>query len=104
VPDSDGPEREETDAADYAAQGGVNLGGGVCDPNPCASTSLNVVQRGVPQEGDQGEDDRGGPDCEQLTADDCAAEGGTAIGTGSCERSPCVTTTTTATSTTTTTT
>jgi len=84
VPDSDGPEREETDAADYAAQGGVNLGGGVCDPNPCAPTSPTVIQRCVPQEGDQGEDedDRGGPHCEQLTADGCAAEGGTATGTG----------------------
>src|SRR5262249_1310376 len=97
LPDSGDAQCDETDAADCAANGGINLGAGVCEPNPCASTSPNVVQCCVPQEGDQGEDDGGGPDCEELTADNCTAAGGTAMGTGSCEPDPCVPSSTTTT-------
>ena len=96
------PECDETSAAECAAENGVNLGSGSCDPNPCApSPPANVVQCCV-SEGDQGEregeQETEAPECEELTADHCTAEGGTAIGTGSCDPNPCgapVTTTTT---------
>ena len=43
---------------------------------------------------DEDDDDEGDqpepPECEQLTAAHCSEEGGTAIGPGSCEPNPCV--------------
>ena len=38
----------------------------------------------------QGDDNQQGDgECEQLTTTECSAEGGTAIGPGSCEPNPC---------------
>ena len=92
-PNEDGPECEEESAAECSADGGVNLGTGSCEPNPCASTPPNVVRCCISQgdQGDQeGEPQTEPPECEQLTAADCSGEGGTAMGTGSCEPNPCV--------------
>ena len=92
-PDDDGPECEEESAAECSASGGVNMGAGSCEPNPCAPTPPNVVRCCI-AEGDQGEQEdqreSEAPECEQLAPSDCTAEGGTAIGAGSCEPNPCV--------------
>ena len=92
-PDHDGPECEEEGAAECSAKGGVDMGAGSCEPNPCASTPPNVVRCCIAQ-GDQGEQgdqrESEAPECEQLTPSDCTDEGGTAVGAGSCEPNPCV--------------
>jgi len=55
-------------------------------PNPgdiqCCLPENDNAQGDENQQGDAGE-------CEQLTATECSAEGGTAIGPGSCEPNPC---------------
>jgi hypothetical protein len=101
-PDEDGPECEEKSAAECSADGGVNVGTGSCERNPCASTPPNVVRCCI-SEGDQGEQEGEGddeqedeqqtepPECEQRTAAECSEEGGTAVGSGSCEPNPCAT-------------
>ncbi len=99
LPDDDGPECEEESAAECSADGGVNMGAGACDPNPCAGTPPNVVRCCV-SHGDQGEQGDQGehegepqtetPECEQLTAADCADEGGTVSSAASCVPNPCV--------------
>ena len=92
-PDHDGPECEEEGAAECSAKGGVDMGAGSCEPNPCASTPPNVVRCCIAQgdEGDQeGETESEPPECQQLTPSDCTAERGTAIGAGSCDPNPCV--------------
>jgi len=93
LPDDDGPECEEESAAECSASDGVNMGAGSCEPNPCASTPPNVVRCCIAQgdEGDQeGETESEPPECQQLTPSDCTAERGTAIGAGSCDPNPCV--------------
>jgi len=76
-----------------AAENGMNLGAGTCEPDPCAPTSPGVVRCCVPENDDaQGDENQQGNagECEQLTATDCSDEGGTAMGQGSCEPNPCV--------------
>src|SRR6266849_3956560 len=93
VPDAGEGDCNEESAADCAAENGINMGAVACDPDPCAPvTSPNVVQCCVSQ-GDQGEQEGEPqpepPDCEELTAADCTAANGMAIGTGSCDPNPC---------------
>ena len=118
--DDDGPECEEKSAAECSASGGVNMGAGSCDPNPCAPTPPGIVTCCVPED-DQGEqededetarshrresrpvafrradrDEQEGepehepPECERLTTADCTDEGGTVSSAASCEPNPCV--------------
>ena len=92
-PNDDGPECEEESAAECSGDGGVNMGTGSCEPNPCAATPPNVVRCCVSQ-GDQGQQEgepqTEPPECEQLTAADCADEGGTVSSAASCAPNPCV--------------
>ena len=92
-PNDDGPECEEESAAECSGDGGVNMGTGSCEPNPCAATPPNVVRCCVSQ-GDQGQQEgepqTEPPECEQLTAADCADEGGTVSSAASCSPNPCV--------------
>ncbi len=103
VPDAGEGDCNEESPADCAAENGINMGAVACDPDPCAPVSSpNIVQCCVSQ-GDQGEQEGEPqpepPDCEELTAADCAAANGTAVGTGACDPNPCsapaITTTTT---------
>ncbi len=82
-------------AAECSDRHGTDVGAGSCDPNPCGTTSPDVIRCCVAEheEGDHHgkHHDDGGPDvdCEQMTADHCAAVGGTPDGTGACRPNPC---------------
>jgi hypothetical protein len=88
--DSGGAECEQRTADQCTTQGGTNAGPGTCDASVCG-TNLPPTSGGdkirccVPQGGGDNE----GPECEQRTADQCTAQGGTNVGTGSCEPNPC---------------
>jgi hypothetical protein len=92
----DDPEVEcedDVSAAECAAQGGTMVQATSCDQNPCQpSPPPNLVTCCVPQ-GDQGEQ-QGQPqtepgECEHITADECAAAGGTVSSATSCDVDPC---------------
>ena len=92
VPNAGQEDCNEESAADCADENGVNLGAVACEPNPCAPPMPGVIRCCVPENDDaQGNENQQGDagECEQLTATDCSAEGGTAIGPGSCEPNPC---------------
>jgi len=97
-----GTECDETSAANCAAENGINMGAGSCEPDPCASSAVaSVVQCCVSEDDADDQDaDTDPPDCEELTATDCTAANGTALGTGSCDPNPCSAPTTTTTTTT----
>ncbi|HEV7731196.1 MAG TPA: hypothetical protein VGR62_03495 [Candidatus Binatia bacterium] len=85
LPDDSGTECEDRTAAECTAQGGVNLGGGSCLPNPCAGA---VVSPGGTDVRCCTPDDSG-PHCEDRTVNECAAEGGINVGTGVCLPTDC---------------
>ena len=90
LPNDDG-QCEEESAAECSSDRGVNMGTGSCEPNPCGPP--NVVRCCVSQgdQGDQeGEPQTEPPECEELTAADCADAGGTVSSAASCEPNPCV--------------
>jgi hypothetical protein len=92
VPNAGQEDCNEESAADCADENGVNLGAVACEPDPCAPTMPGVVRCCVPENDDaQGNENQQGDagECEQLTATDCSAGGGTPIGPGSCEPNPC---------------
>ena len=94
VPDDSGADCEEATAAECSDHNGTNIGSGACDPNPCAPSTPGVERCCIPEQdqGDNGGDNGGEPqgaECEQLTAEHCAAEGGTSSGDGSCDPNPC---------------
>lgn len=81
---SDGEETEchQRTADKCTGDGGTNMGAGTCNPNPCTSTPpADQVACCVP--------DNGGSECEQRTADQCTAQGGTSMGAGNCDSNPC---------------
>ena len=87
--DSGGTECEQRTAEQCTAQGGTSAGPGTCDASACGTTP-------PPSGGDQirccvphGGRDNNGPECEWRTAEECAAQGGTDMGPGSCEPNPC---------------
>jgi hypothetical protein len=81
----DDPQTECEDSlssAECAAQGGMEVQGTSCDPNPCQPTPPpNLVICCVP-DGNESQ-------CERITLDACTAAGGTANASSSCDPDPC---------------
>ncbi len=86
--DDDGPECEVRSPAGCSEHGGINLGAGVCSPNPCTPTTPPAPEtiQCCLAHGGGGESE---VECEDRTPDRCAAEGGTDMGPGSCTPDPC---------------
>ena len=95
--DDDGPECEQETAAECAERHGTNLGAGTCDPNPCGPISppdeirccLPDGHHGDDGEGEHGDGENEGAECEQESALECDMRGGHNIGPGSCDGDPC---------------
>ncbi len=83
----DGPgECEDRTAEECAAQGGIDMGPGTCTPNPCADIPPPNpdIQCCLPDNGGDG-----AAECEDRTAEECAAQGGIDMGPGTCTPNPC---------------
>src|SRR5262245_32162392 len=87
-PDDEGPDCELQSAAECSEEGGISLGAGSCEPNPCMPTMPPDVLRCCVAE--EEEEEGLELECEQLTAAHCAAEGGNTIGAGPSDTKPCV--------------
>lgn len=84
---SDDPKCQMLTPDDCDTAGGDSAGGS-CLPDPCASVS--PVPDGtaccVPQSDDE---DGEGAECDDLTPDECSAEGGTMVSATGCDPNPC---------------
>jgi len=86
LPDDSGADCEDRTQAECLAGGGVVVSATSCDPNPCAAippADPDVVCC-LPDNGGDG-----APECEDRTADDCVAAGGTVSAATSCTPDPC---------------
>jgi hypothetical protein len=87
--DSGGTECEQRTADQCTAHGGSNVGAGTCDANACGTSptpTSDKIRCCLPHNGDH---DNESPECEQLTAEQCAAHGGMSLDAGSCDPNPC---------------
>jgi hypothetical protein len=73
-------------ASACATAGGINVGSGACDPNPCppSTTTTTMIDRCCVDGA-----------CLRINPPGCFDAGGTPIGDGSCDPNPCPTTTST---------
>ncbi len=79
-------ECELTSPGECLNEGGANMGSGSCVPNPCPSTSTDLIACCVP------DDDEDGPECESVTAVECTGEQGVNMGAVACDPNPCAAT------------
>jgi hypothetical protein len=88
LPDDHGTECEHRTPELCATQGGTSIGAGICDANACGTTpppAGGTTRCCLPHGGGGLEP----AECENRTAEQCAAQGGTDIGAGSCDPNPC---------------
>jgi hypothetical protein len=83
-------ECEDLTAAECAAHGGTATASTRCLPDPCGNPpparAVCCLAHGM---AGASEDDDADVDCEDISASDCAARGGTAIQASSCDSNPC---------------
>ncbi|MGH7895162.1 MAG: hypothetical protein ACREQL_10870 [Candidatus Binatia bacterium] len=89
IPDDSGPECEDRTQAECLAEGGTVVEAISCTANPCAATppAAQDIVCCLPDSGGDGANE-----CEDRTADECAAAGGTVSSATSCVPDPCNTT------------
>src|SRR5262245_21356603 len=86
IPDDEGPECEDRTQAECMAEGGTVVQATSCAPNPCAPAppAENDVVCCLPDNGGDGP-----AECEDRTAAECMAAGGTVSDATSCMPDPC---------------
>jgi hypothetical protein len=86
IPDDEGPECEDRTQAECMAQGGTVVQATSCESNPCAPAPppQGDVVCCLPDNGGDGP-----AECEDRTAADCTAAGGTVSDATSCTPDPC---------------
>jgi len=80
-------ECEDRTAAECTAEGGTVAASASCIPNPCPGAPP-PAEEAICCIPDNGADDTG-VECEDRTADECAAEGGMVVTATSCDPNPC---------------